>query len=125
MIAEAAAQIGRLAADSECHPGERKGDEITEHMAGIGKQCERSGQHTADRLDRHEAAGNQQRAEQSTFAVGVVRGVCVNMIVIVAHHALGPDNAPRNNPVRNRSISACERPRNFICAIMWAEPMTR
>jgi hypothetical protein len=77
-----ATPIRRSTREPEPEPRERKAREIREHVAGIGEQGERAGQHAARDLREHEPGGEQARNRDAPLVHGV-RMTRVGMALVV------------------------------------------
>ena len=81
-IAVRALAVRRTAPIAERRVGQSQGNRIREHVAGIGEQRERPGQHAPDRLHHHEGE-DQDEGDQDLALVGAGHGRRVRVIVVV------------------------------------------
>ena len=77
MVAIGSAAIGRPRRETQGHPGEGQRCGVGEHVPGVGQQCQRTGQKTADDFHDRKAAGEHERPHQAIAVLGVIVGVSV------------------------------------------------
>ena len=82
LIAHGLLAVGGPCRDPVRDQGHRQGADVREHMARVGKQGQRPGEHPADGLDHHIGGRQHQREAQRALLFSVVSVV----VVVMAHH---------------------------------------